>query len=293
VRHAAAIALGACSSRHPDAARALARQARADQPDAAVAAVVINAVGADVFGSLQRTVEFLAVAASHEDPLVRRLSLDALGGVESSGAAGAVAFALTDEEPEVQLAAARALGKMRDGEGRAVGVSHLLEVIRDSLDEGLALAALEALGHAGDPVALEDLKRVAKEGAPMRAVVAVEAIGRLNAPDRYDALAEMLRQAEAEVVKAALSAMARTDDPRVELHLGSCLAHDAWDVRRLSADLLGHRGGAPAKKLLQDRLSIEEEPLVREAIRRSLAEAEGLVGVRHTVPPPAFGGGSE
>jgi HEAT repeat protein len=192
----------------------------------------------------------------------------------------------------VQLAAARALGKMRDSEGRSVGVPRLIAVVKESQDDGLVAAAVGALGEAGDPAALDVLLSVAREGNPMRAVVAVEGIGRLDSPARIATLLGLLGHSETEVVKAALRAVSTHTDPLVEGHLARALEHTAWDVRRLAADILGQRGNTTTKRLLQDRLAVEEEPLVREAIQRSLAELDGGVTVRRTYPPPS-GGESE
>jgi HEAT repeat protein len=123
----------------------------------------------------------------------------------------------------------------------------------------------------------------------MRAVAAVEAIGRIDAPGRVDAVIHALSHPEPEVVKAALRAVAHEEhEPRAGAHVAACLDHDAWDVRRLAAELLGRRADPTAKALLRRRLIDEREPLVREEIQRSLAESEGGT-VRRTMPP--LGGG--
>jgi HEAT repeat protein len=232
---------------------------------------------------------FLADAASNESAIVRRAALEAIARFGGAQAVEAASFGVTDEAPEVQLAAIRALGRMRDDAGRPVGSARLLEVVRTFSDDGLGVAAIEALGETGDPAGLEILRGVAREGAAMRAVAAVEAIGRIEAPGRVDALIHALSHAEVEVVKAALRTLAREEkDPRGIAHVAACLDHEAWDVRRLSAELLGRRPDASAKQLLRQRLIGEQEPLVRQEIQRSLAEAEG-VPVRRTMPP--LGGG--
>jgi HEAT repeat protein len=147
------------------------------------------------------------------------------------------------------------------------------------------VAAIEALGNANDPSAIDVLRGVARQGAARRAVAAVEAIGRIDAPGRIDALVHALSHPEPEVVKAALRALATEErDPRAAAHVGACLDHEVWDVRRLAAELLGRRSDAAGKHLLRQRLIDEREPLVREEIQRSLAETEG-VPVRRTMPP--------
>jgi len=60
--------------------------------------------------------------------------------------------------------------------------------------------------------------------------------------------------------------------------------HEAWDVRRLAADVLG-RYGEGAVAPLRARLAVEDDPLVREAIGRAL---ESMVGA-HRSPLPTRG----
>jgi HEAT repeat protein len=75
-------------------------------------------------------------------------------------------------------------------------------------------------------------------------------------------------------------------DPRVLAHFGACLDHDAWDVRRLSADMLSRVSGESASALLRARLATEDNPLVQEAISRALEAAQGA---RHTPLPHRAG----
>lgn len=120
----------------------------------------------------------------------------------------------------------------------------------------------------------------------MRAVFAVEALSRLVDPRRVDALIDALAHPDAEVVKAALRALAAEREARVGAHLGACLDHEAWDVRRLAADLIGRTGQTGSIGLLRAKLASETEPLVREAIQRALVEVELGGGLRRTTPPP-------
>jgi HEAT repeat protein len=289
VRQAATTALATCAARYPEASRAIARQSRHDTPDALVAVTVISALDGPVFDTTAEDISFLADAASNESAIVRRAALEALARSKSPAAVEAASFALTDEAPEVQLAAIRALGRMRDDTGHAIGAPHLLEVVRTFSDDALGVAAVEALGETGDAAAVDVLRGVLREGSPVRAFAAVEAMGRIDAPGRVDALIQALVHSEPEVVKAALRALATEErDPRAAAHVGASLDHAAWDVRRLSAELLGRRSDATSKHLLRQRLIGEQEPLVREEIQRSLAEAEGGT-VRRTMPP--LGGG--
>jgi HEAT repeat protein len=170
------------------------------------------------------------------------------------------------------------------------GIQHLLELVERADDEALVAAAVQALGDAGDMRALGVLRPLAREGPPMAAVAAVEALGQLPGSHSVDALIDALGHSDPEVAKSALRVLASAREPRVLAHLGACLDHEAWDVRRLSADLLGQTGNDTAAGMLRAKLGTEAEPLVREAIQRALAEIEAATGnVRRTSPPPRPG----
>jgi hypothetical protein len=79
-----------------------------------------------------------------------------------------------------------------------------------------------------------------------------------------------------------MGVLASECDARVEAHLGACLDHDAWDVRRLAVDLLGSRGGEVALGLLRAKCATEREPLVNEAMERVLGLLEGTGSVRRS-----------
>jgi HEAT repeat protein len=285
LRSAAEGALGAIAERHPEQARALARSAEPTGSHAHAAAVVIGVLG----GSGQpiaKDIEFLSSLVSSSGPAERRAALEALGEIGGAEAVGAVAFALSDEEHDVRLAAVSALGRLKTSDGAVAGVPALLDVVERGMDSDLVAAAARALGESRDARAFETLRPLVQTGAPMAAVSAIEALARFGpASRRYDALLDGLSHSEPEVVKAALLALADESDPRTVVHLGVCLDHAAWDVRRLAADLLGRSPTETALGLLRARLSIENNPLVCEALERALDAS----GTRRTPAPGRSG----
>jgi HEAT repeat protein len=148
----------------------------------------------------------------------------------------------------------------------------------------LVVTAIRALGESDNPRALAVLRPVARSGAPIVAVAAVEAIARVHDARRIDALIDSLAHFDVEVVKSSLQMLANESDLRASAHLGACLDHEAWDVRRLAADLLGKIGGEVAHGLLRTKLSIETEPLVREALLRALGDVDMVSYVRRNTP---------
>jgi HEAT repeat protein len=231
-------------------------------------------------------VAYLSLLLSNSAKAVRRAALSGLGNAGSELGAHAAAFALTDEEPEVRYAAVLALSRLRAADGTLMGLGKLLELVEKSDDEELVAAALGALADAGDSRVLSVLRPLVRNAPPMVAVAAIEALARVPDARRIEALIEGLSHGEPEVVKASMLALGDTVDPRVMAHFGACLDHEAWDVRRLSADMLGRAGGESANALLRARLATEDNPRVEEAISRALELAGG---VRHT-PLPARAG---
>jgi HEAT repeat protein len=273
-------ALRQLALRHRGAARALAVGAKPDGPEAHAACVIIAALGLEA--QAEADLAFLSGALSNPSEAVRRAALDALAEVGRSRGVDSVAFALADEELAVRRVAIAALGRIRAEDGSAPGVPHLVDLIQRSQDSELVAVALRALGEAGDPHTVSVLRPLTRSERPLVAVSAVEALAQLSGPRRIDALLEGLVHPDAEVVKATMLALSDAPDPRVVAHLGACLDHEAWDVRRLAADLLGRVSGEPALALLRARLAAEESPPVQAAISRALERA---AGIRRSLPP--------
>jgi HEAT repeat protein len=176
----------------------------------------------------------------------------------------------------------RALGRIRSRDDDAPGVELLLELVEQHSSPPLLPAAVRALGETRDRRALDALCKLVVGSDASTAVAAVEALGRFDGERVLDSLLEATRHASPEVVKASLLLLGDRRDARVAAHVGTCLDHEAWDVRRLAADLLG-RLGEHSQDLLRARLGTEQVPLVRDAIHRAL-DAMGAVS-RTLIPP--------
>jgi len=286
VASAAETALAKLAQRYPDSARELARAAQSDGPEAHAAAVIHSSLPAPIRDSVVDDVAYLSLLLTNPSKAVRRAALAGLANAESALGVDAAAFALTDEEPEVRHAAVLALGRFRGPDGSLIGIGKLLELVEKSDDQELLSAALGALGEAGDPRVLPVLRPLVRSAPPLVAVSAIESIARVPDSRRIDALIEGLSHTEPEVVKASMIALGDTIDPRVMAHFGACLDHQAWDVRRLAADMLARGGGESATALLRARLGAEDNPLVQETISRAL---DSVSGTRHTPLPPRAG----
>jgi HEAT repeat protein len=281
---AAEAALEELCSRYPAAARDLVTQAEPGGVEAHAACIAIGALGGGARGSRAADVTFLSAALSNDSAHVRRAAVEVLADLGGAEGVDAIAFALTDEERDVRRSAVGALGRMRAHDGTAAGAKHLMELVAHSADPDLLAVAVRALGETGDVHAVPVLKPLFRSAQPVVAVSAVEALARIAGPRRVDALLEGLAHSDAEVVKATMLALSDATDPRVIAHLGACLDHDAWDVRRLAADLLGRLPGEATLELLRARIPNEDSPPVQEAIARALDRAAGMR--RTPVPAP-------
>jgi len=175
----------------------------------------------------------------------------------------------------------RTLGRLKGRDTTSVGVPALLEVVAEGRDSELVLAALRALGESSDPRALAVLGPLVRTSDARVSVTAVEALSRHADVRRISLLFDGLHHTEPEVVKAAMLAIAAEPDPRVVVHLGACLDQPAWDVRRLAADLLGRAPSEASVSLLRARLSVEQDPMVKDALSRALESS----GQRRSRPP--------
>lgn len=277
-------ALVAIGQRYPERALSLVDLRATEGPEAHAGALAIVALAPrSRLGSLDHgeVTAFLMRLLSRTSHDQRRAALWALGELASPEALDAVRFALADEEPAVRVQAVRTLGRLKDREQVSVGVPALLEVVAEARDSTLVLVALRALGESSDPRVLGVLGPLVRSSDARLAVAAVEALSRHADTRRLSSLFDGLHHGEPEVVKAAMLAIAAEPDPRVIVHLGACLDQSAWDVRRLAADLLGRAPSEASAALLRARLSVEQDPMVKDALSRALESS----GQRRSRPP--------
>lgn len=252
----------------PEAVREAIRDVALDGPGGhALAGVVALVEGEAAF-------EKLTLALRSERSEVRRAAVNALARVGGKRAADEIQFALSDDDIDVRSTAARALGGLRDDEGRAIGIDALLLSLET--DEPLLLASIaRALGNTLDPRAVEPLKALVAHGESQVAVAAIEAARKLDCADFAGLIREALGHEDEEVVKQALCAVAdeRSEDVVEALEIG--LRHPTWHVRILAARLLADRGDERALAALRARRKLEEDPMVIDVIERALGPDGG------------------
>ncbi len=262
---AASSAVLAMTVRFPSVARGeLERVTSGGAPSLAVSVLLLGLARAGA--QREGDVELLRRALNAGGTKTRRAAVEALAELGGELAKALAVSALADEEREVRLAAVRTLGVLQHE-------SALEELIDQVKDLETIAAACRALGTANPDRCLAVAQRLVRSNDAAIACAAVEAAGPLGGARREDVLLTALEHRDAEVVKLALSELHRSLSARSLARLGLCLDHEAWEVRRLAAELLGEQRDASAHGLLRGRLERETDPAVREAIVGSLARA--------------------
>jgi hypothetical protein len=234
---------------------------------AALAGVVAHLAVPGAFEQLQ-------AGLSARDPDVRRAAVNALAVLGGQRAAELIGYALTDEILEVRTTAARALGQLRDHDGRPLGADGLLLALAAD-SPAVQAAAARALGGLAEGRAIEPLRELVRRGEAGVAVAAMEALRSLQDPTLDDLLVEALGHPDEEVVKQALYAIRDARGPRTVGRLAVGLEHPAWHVRGLAARLLGDVGKPEAVAVLEERAAREQDEMVLRAIARALETRRG------------------
>jgi len=251
------------SRREPKAVHEAVQNAELDGPAGAPLVTLVTAL------DVPNKIASLEGALNAQNAGTRNAALIGLGELGGSKVADLITFALADESVEVQMTAATVLGRLKDDNGHPIGVDSLLLAI-NSESHGVQAAAALALGEAGDQRAIEPLRGLVRSDAQGVAVAAIKGLRRLGDLSLDDLLLETLSHHDDEVVKEALISIAEIGGLRATTRISMGLEHAAWDVRQLSAKLLGSMSDKAAVDALQARLTIERDELVQQAIEEAL-----------------------
>jgi Cyclic nucleotide-binding domain/HEAT repeats len=223
-------------------------------------------------------VEPLVFAAGHRDPDVRRISVEALAGVDDEAAHAAILGSLEDRDPAVRGAALRALrgkgplpepapGALRerlfdpdpDVRAEAAGLFGAeglaaLEAMAASKARGEAVAALERLPAS---LALRARERAADADPPIRAA-ALRCLARIGAAETLGAeeVAPLVEHPDAEVRLAAVAFLSAAGSEAAARALGGALDDPVRAVREAGTAALarlGDRGVEAARPHLEAR----------------------------------------
>jgi HEAT repeat protein len=208
----------------------------------------------------------LLMAMKDESALVRRSAIYYLDG-RNPGHYPALTLALTDEECDVRRQAIEALAMSAD---RSL-IEPLTLMLQDE-DPWVRATAIRALGRFGGAEALAAVRSGLQDPVGLVTIAAVETLVEENLPFDQQEIAAQLGHADDDVILALLKLLAAASDPFWLAPWGEkLLGHHHWLVRQRVAELLGQGGTAEGQALLQQRLLVEEEEMVRDTLRQGLA----------------------
>lgn len=320
IASAAEAALTSLVTRHPVAARALAADSMRREAfwlPTAVILGVLGAAGEIEPSSLREAVGFLSNCAASGDARTRRAAVLSVSQIGGPLASDVLSHALADEERDVQIEAARALGRLcadpsasrfldtnpPSGPPSSVKprnvTTDVLELIGRSGDSDLVAAAVSALGdgitswsppslppssNGNRPSVLppddliQALTPLAAKAPSSVAIAAVDAVSRAPLGTPGRMTALIGALSHANAaVTKAAMLKLEVTDVTAE-RIARCIEHPSHDVRLLAAERLAGVSYPGVRARLLKRAASEPEPEVREAIERALAAIDRRAG---------------
>ena len=200
----------------------------------------------------------------------RAACVRALASASDNASVEDLIFALTDEDPDVQLASINALSRTQ-GPDAIMGLFGALDsnhcVVRAAAIESLCRSDLDGLSPRLAELALDE--------ASVVIAAAIRAMKFCENEAFSDTILRALSHEDEEVVKSALDASTQLVEQECLGALRLGIAHSSWHVRIVAADLLGRCPIPEARIELQTRLAIENDEMVAERIALVLDRGQG------------------
>ncbi len=191
----------------------------------AVRREAVRALGTLGTGAVRALCELLRTQRDHEGRIAA--AVDALVGSSSDLLAEVSALA-NDPNPAIVADAAQVLGRRRG----ARGVPVLAALVAHS-DDNVAVAAVEALGRIGGPLAIDALILAAQSGHFFRVFPSIDVLGRCGDPRAIPPLAALASNTFYQL--EAVRALGRTGESAAVLPLAHALTHPSEATVRVAA----------------------------------------------------------
>ena len=258
VRDAAAQALGVLGDRFPADILRVLEPLLADNDPARRAVAVMVLGRLDDPGVAQR----LAMALKDPAAEVRRIALKALSPAAVADHLLTIQLTLSDEDVEVRRVAAEILGTC--GNPDAVHGLHL--ALRDE-DIWVRASAVRSLGRLGGAAEAETIGQLLGDPVGLVSIAVLETLADLLGEQACSVMCTALDHPDEEVVNVALELLARHGaGPWLAANAEALVNHPAWNVRAHCVRLLAGLVGERARPVLERRLAIETDELVRQQI---------------------------
>jgi HEAT repeat protein len=170
-------------------------------------------------------------------------------------------MALADEDADVRIAAAGALG--------AIGGDDVIDPLLFALsDEApwVKCAVLKSLARLKSDRSVPAIEEVFERDAGLVVIAALEALAKIGGYNVLGTVRKGLENADEEVIKAAIEILSRNGDDWLNEHGDKLLYHPHWDVRRTFIKAMVALRGEKALPLLRSVLETESDTLVKETI---------------------------
>lgn len=262
VRDAAAQSLGMLGSRFPGEILVVLEPLFGDADPARRSAAV------SVLGRLDgaNTAGRLVMALKDPEAVVRRVALKSLAGVAAGEHLLAIQLALTDEDLEVRRVAAEILGTTDNPEA----VHGLRLAIRDE-DIWVRAAAVRSLGRLGGVAEAETIAVLLGDPVGLVSIAALETLADLLGEQACSRIGAALDHPDEEVVNVALELLARHGSASwLTANAEALINHPVWNVRVRCISLLASLLGERVRSVLERRLALENDELVRLRIGDAL-----------------------
>lgn len=203
---------------------------------------VIDAVGNNPGQQFDIIVELLDALAEHPSANVREAAATTFERWETARATKALVLALSDPEPRVREAAARALAS-----GGEVAVGPLRRAL-DDCEAPVRAAAARALGQLANPEAADSLAARLDDADLEVQIATAVALGKLQDSRALGPLCKLLEQGEswdqAQVAEALGELQAREAVEPLHLALKRAIRDKQWSLQQSVVGALGKLGAA-------------------------------------------------
>ncbi|MDX9707968.1 MAG: HEAT repeat domain-containing protein [Trichloromonas sp.] len=261
-RRVAQEALGALAEAYPEELLALFSPLMED-PAAETRMAAIAVLGKGNFRIIRPMVFMALKDASSE---VRQAAVAALGSNPDIEQLDALVLALTDEDADVRRVAAEVLGLLRDR--RAVDALAL--ALYDE-DPWVRSTVVRAIGHIGTERAGTLIREAWGDPVGLVCIAALESWFAFDPDGVFPQLIASLYHDDEEVVGAALALLVETGRQDWLPAMAEVLInHDHWEVRLRFAQALKELKGTTCRELVENRLLVEGEDLVRSQLEETL-----------------------
>ncbi len=218
--------------------------------------------------------ELLAMALKDVAAEVRSAAIKACDGRDGEQQWQSLLIALTDEQSEVRRLAVEVIASS----GREEAADALRLAMQDE-DIWVRAAAVRSLARCGSSPALELLVQALGDSVGLVVIAALESLWELDREAAVPHLVAALVHNDEEVVNAALKQLTYSGRADWISHQGETLLnHRNWEVRLVAMRALVELDPEQALPLLENRLPLEGEELVRQQLRELIEALRAMQG---------------